>query len=189
MTAPIGTERLAYPRTSVRAGGATVVTPAVPVGENPVLAPGSPGWVSLSPDGSLTLTPPAEARDGTWSVTIATRAPGETRRHVVVEIDVQAAPAPQAQRHEIDPWSEVSLSPGMPGGVAVVTIDGGKPLPAGARVETARRGSRLRCAPVAPDALWVSSPRLLPSLRVRVVYGDGSTDVADAALRLPIEHG
>lgn len=176
---------VAYPRTVVRAGGASVVAPAISVGENPTLVPGSPGWASLSPDGSLTLTPPAETREGIWPVTVAARTPGGRRRYVVAEINVQAAAAPEAQRHEIDPWCEVDLEPGSPGGVAVITVDGGKRLPVGARVETARRGSRLRCAPVAPDALWVSSPRLLPSVRLRVVYADGSTDLSDAALRLP----
>lgn len=152
---------MVYPRTSVRAGGATVVAPVVPVGENPALAPGSPGWVNLSPDGSLTLTPQAEAREGIWRVTVQARSAGGATRYVVAEVDVETPAVPDAHQHEIDPWCEVSLSQGM----------------------------RLRCAPVASDALWVPSPRLLPSLRVRMVYGDGSTDVADAALRLPTEHG
>src|SRR5699024_2892273 len=159
----------------------------IPMGSGPILAPGSPNWVRVSPDGSLTLTPPAEAPTGTWRLTIRTRTPGRDVRDVLAEVDVQGAVGSEAQRHEIDPWCEVSLEPEVPGGVAVVTVDGGRPLPPGARVETVRRGSRLRCAPIAPGALWVSSPRLLPSVRVRVVYRDGSTDLADAALRLPDE--
>lgn len=47
------------------------------------------------------------------------------------------------------------------------------------------RRSRLRCAPVAPDARWVPAHRLLPSLRPRVIYSDGEADLSEAALRLP----
>lgn len=187
MTIPVTDQRGAYPRATVQAGAARVLTPMIPMGSGPVLAPGSPDWVRVSPDGSLTLTPPAEAPTGTWRLTIRTRTPGRDVRDVLAEVDVQGAVGSEAQRHEIDPWCEVILEPEVPGGVAVVTVDGGRPLPPGARVETVRRGSRLRCAPIAPGALWVSSPRLLPSVRVRVVYRDGSTDLADAALRLPDE--
>src|SRR5690625_4628027 len=157
------------------------------MGSRPVLAPGRPDWVRVSPDGSLTLTPLAEAPIGTWRLLIQVRAAGQGMCEVVAEFDVQGAATAEADRHEVDPWCEVVLEPGVPGGVAVVTVDGGRPLPVGARVETVRRGSRLRCAPIAPGALWVSSPRLLPSVRVRVVYRDGSTDPADAAMRLPDE--
>src|SRR5699024_8556003 len=126
----------------------------------------------------LTLTPAAQARTGTWLLTVRVRAPDQSVRDVAAEVDVQGAAGPEAQQHETDPWCEVVLEPGAPGGVAVVTVDGGLPVPVGAWVETVRRGSRLRCGPVAPDALWVSSSRLLPSVRVRVVSSDGSTDLA-----------
>lgn len=188
MTTSATDQQGVYPRAVVRAGAACVLAPAVPVGSHPVLSPGSPDWVRISPDGSLTLTPPVQARTGRWHLTVRVRTPGQSVRDVVAEIDVQGAAGLEAQRHEIDPWCEVILEPGAPGGVAVLTVDGGLPLPVGARVETVRRGSRLRCVPVAPDALWVSSPRLLPSVRVRVVYSDESTDLADAALCLPDEH-
>lgn len=175
-----------YPRVVVRAGTAAVVTPTCPLPEGRLaLAPGSPDWATLSPDGTLTLAPPAETREGRWVITVQALAPDGAVCCAVVEVDVEGAPVPEAERHEIDPWCEVALSPGLPGGVAVITVDGGRPLPDGAHAETARDGSCLRCVPVTPDALWVSSPRLRPTVRVRVIYSDGSTDGVDAALRLP----
>ena len=184
MTGATVAQNLFYPRSAVRAGAACVVSPVAEVTTTPSLAPDAPCWASVSPDGSLTLTPPLDARAGIWRVTVQIGSSEGGQRSVVAVVDVEAAADPEAQIHQIDPWCEVALAPGMPGGVTVITVDDGHPLPPGARVEAVRRGSRLRCTPVSPDALWVSAPRLRRSVRVRVVYGDGSTDVADAGLRL-----
>src|SRR5699024_6372325 len=169
MTIPVTDQRRAYPRATVQAGAACVLTPMIRRGWGPTPAPGSPSWGRGTPHSGLTLTRPAEAPAGPRRVPSGTRRPGGDGRDGPAQVAVQGAVGSEAQRHEIDPWCEVILEPGVPGGVAVVTVDGGRPLPPGARVETVRRGSRLRCAPIAPGALWVSSPRLLPSVRVRVV--------------------
>jgi len=173
--------RPAYPRVAVRAGAAAVValTCSAPEGML-VLAAGSPGWVTLDPDCTLTLAPPAELREDVSVTTVQTRTPSGSLRRAVVEVDVEGAATQEAEQNDVDSWCEVAPWPDLPCGVALVTVKVGKPLPAGARVETARDGSRVRCAPVAAEALSVSSPRLRSSVRVRVVSADGSTDSADA---------
>ncbi|GAA1490992.1 hypothetical protein [Brachybacterium sacelli] len=178
---------LDYPRTTVRAGTAAVVPGStLAAGDRPALVPGTPGWVHLSPDGTLTVTPPRHVRAGLWSVTVEVRTSTGSTRFAIAELDVQGAVTPEAEQHELDPWCEVELASSTPGGVAAVTVDGGKPLPPNAHVETSRQGSRLRCIPVGGSTVWVPSPRLVPSIRLRVVYSDGSTNVVDAGLRLPV---
>jgi len=129
------------------------------MGSRPVLAPGSPDWVRVSPDGSLTLTPLAEAPIGTWRLLIQVRAAGQGMCEVVAEFDVQGAATAEADRHEVDPWCEVVLEPGVPGGVAVVTVDGGRPLPVGARGP-----------PWPRTTTWFSSVRRRGSRAPRSVY-------------------
>lgn len=175
---------LSYPASTVRAGTAALQHPQYrEPGTSLALGPCHPDWVSISPDGTLTLTPPAQTAPGMHRVPITIHAPG-CSRSAVADVAVLPAAIPEAEQHSIDPWCEVETAPGHLGGLAIVTVDGGHPLPRGARVEEALRGTRLAAAPVAESALWVASPRLVPTLRLRVLYADGSSDTADATLRL-----
>ncbi|UQN30517.1 hypothetical protein [Brachybacterium kimchii] len=138
--------------------------------------------MSLSPNGALTLTPPRETPVGHHHVRIRATGQDGSPKPVSADIDVLPAALLDADRHSIDAWCEVITRPDSPGGVAIVTIDGGRALPEGAHVESAHHGTRISAVPVNDDQMWVASPRLIPSLRLRVVYPDGSTDVAGAAL-------